>query len=88
MATPRGNLEEDAQCQVPPIPFPMNESERLRILRESSILDTLPDEAYDCITRLCSRAFKVGRFIYFPKILIEVRCTIFRRPSVLFLLSM
>lgn len=51
--------EEDYQCQVPPIPFPFNESDRLQTLRDAAILDTTTEDAYDVITRLCSRSLQV-----------------------------
>jgi PAS domain S-box-containing protein len=35
-------------------PFPQNESERLRILRQYQILDTSPERAFDDLTRLAS----------------------------------
>ncbi|MEB3229893.1 MAG: diguanylate cyclase [Leptolyngbyaceae bacterium] len=42
---------------VPPIPT--NEADRLAALRSLQILDTEPEERFDCITRIAQRAFHV-----------------------------
>jgi len=42
------------------IPIPDNEGQRLRVLRESGLLDSNPNDAsFDRFTSLCRRIFKV-----------------------------
>ena len=40
-------------------PLPTNESERLKLLHSLCILDTPPDERFDCIARLTKRVFDI-----------------------------
>ena len=42
-----------------PAPLPPNEAERLATLRSYAILDTPPEEAFDCITRLAATILDV-----------------------------
>ncbi|GAB4362655.1 MAG: hypothetical protein Kow00114_18100 [Kiloniellaceae bacterium] len=44
---------------LPAIPIPADERERLERLRQYRILDTLPSEAFDRVTRLASRLLKM-----------------------------
>ena len=46
-----------AIMKAPDIPF--DEKERLKSLRSLDVLDTLPEEKYDRVTRLCCRMFDV-----------------------------
>ena len=41
------------------VPFPENEAERLRALRDYDILDTAPEERFDRITRILSRTLNI-----------------------------
>lgn len=42
------------------VPIPQNEDKRIRVLRESAILDTSQsDESYDRFVHICCRVFKV-----------------------------
>lgn len=43
--------------KIPAIPF--NEAERLAALKSLKILDTEPEERFDCITRIAQRAFRI-----------------------------
>ena len=40
-------------------PFPHNETERLNALFETGLLDSLPEERFDRLTRIAQRLFKV-----------------------------
>lgn len=41
------------------VPVPKNEEERIKVLRDSQLLDTLPEECFDRITAMAQRVFKV-----------------------------
>ena len=47
------------------VPVPGDEFDRLKVLRQSEILDTKSDPEYDRYTSLAKRIFKVNIFLLF-----------------------
>lgn len=53
------SAEDSAKLANLHVPIPVHERDRLLIIRQCKLLDSVADESYDRITRICARVFKV-----------------------------